>query len=113
MEREPLLNGQIDMLLLSVLARGAAHGYAIMEQLKQKSRGGFDLPEGTVYPALYRLERKGLLKSRAEKVSGRTRRIYSLTPAGREALRERRESWKKLVSDIAAVLTEGPALGGA
>ena len=113
MEKEPLLTGQIDMLLLAVIARAPAHGYAIIEQLRLRSRGAFDLPEGTIYPALYRLERLGLLKSAEQKVAGRTRRVYRLTAAGLEALREREESWSRLVRSVAAVLREGPATGHA
>ena len=57
MEKDPLRTGQIDLLLLSLVARGPAHGYAVIELLRLRSGGAFDLPEGTVYPALYRLER--------------------------------------------------------
>jgi DNA-binding PadR family transcriptional regulator len=57
------LRGQIDLLLLSVLASGPAHGYRVIERLREQSEGAFDLTEGTVYPALHRLERTGLLES--------------------------------------------------
>ncbi len=104
MAKEPLLSGQIDMLLLSLVARGPLHGYAIIEQLRQRSRGVFDLPEGTVYPALYRLEASGLLESDAREVSGRVRRTYRVTRAGRAALKERENSWRALVRGVDAVL---------
>ena len=113
MEKEPLLTGQIDMLLLAVVARAPAHGYAIIEQLRQRSRGAFTLPEGTVYPALYRLERLGLLASAEHKVSGRTRRIYRVTRAGAAALRDREVSWRQLVKSVEAVLRGGPVPGHA
>jgi DNA-binding PadR family transcriptional regulator len=112
MGKEPLLSGQIDMLLLSLVARGPAHGYAIIAQLRDRSRGVFDLPEGTVYPALYRLEAAGFVESDAEQVSGRVRRTYRVTRAGRAALKERETSWRELVRGVDAVL-RGPATGRA
>ena len=113
MEKEPLLKGQIDMLLLAVVARGPAHGYAIIEQLRLRSRGAIELPEGTVYPALYRLEGLSLLKSSEQRVAGRVRRVYRITSAGNGALREREESWKTLVRNIGAVLRPGPVASDA
>lgn len=107
MERGTLLTGQIDLLLLAVIARGPVHGYSIIEQLRTRSRGNFDLPEGTVYPALYRLERLGLLRSSEEQVAGRTRRTYRATPAGRLALRDREGAWRQLVRSVESVLRGG------
>ncbi len=112
MSKEPLLSGQIDMLLLSLVARGPAHGYAIIAQLRDRSRGVFDLPEGTVYPALYRLEAAGFVESDAEQVSGRVRRTYRITRAGRAALKERETSWRELVRGVDAIL-RGTAIGRA
>ena len=100
------------MLLLSLVARGPAHGYAIIAQLRDRSRGVFDLPEGTVYPALYRLEAAGFVESEAAQVSGRVRRTYRVTRAGRAALRERETSWRELVRGVDAVL-RGAATGRA
>lgn len=104
MGKEPLLTGQIDMLLLAVLARSPAHGYALIERIRERSGGVFDLPEGTVYPALYRLESLGLLTSEAAQFSGRPRRTYRLTREGRAALREREKSWRALVGGVEALL---------
>ncbi|HKQ60392.1 MAG TPA: helix-turn-helix transcriptional regulator [Candidatus Polarisedimenticolaceae bacterium] len=104
MEREPLRTGQIDMLLLAIVARGPVHGYAVIEQLRLRSAGAFDLPEGTVYPALYRLERLALLESGQHEVAGRTRRTYRITRAGRQVLREREQAWRRLVEGVDAVL---------
>lgn len=92
------------MLLLSLVARGPVHGYAIIELMRQRSRGVFDLPEGTVYPALYRLEAGGLLESDAREVSGRVRRTYRITRVGRAALKERETRWRALVKGVDAVL---------
>jgi len=108
MKRETMLNGQLDLLVLAVLARRPAHGYAVLEALRVRSGGLFDLPEGSLYPALYRLEQAGFLKSDSRVVAGRTRRTYAITAAGRAGLRERQAAWQKLVHSITAVIGEGP-----
>ena len=108
MKREAVLTGQLDLLVLAVLARRPAHGYAVLEALRVKSGGLFDLPEGSLYPALYRLEHAGFLGSETRIVAGRTRRTYAITASGRAALRERQAAWQKLVRSIAAVMGEGP-----
>ncbi len=79
------LKGHLDLLLLAVLEKGPAHGYAVIESLRSHSGGTFDLPEGTVYPALHRLEKDGLLSSHWSQDSGRRRRVYQLTPKGVES----------------------------
>ena len=83
------LKGHLDLLLLSILANGPAHGYAILESLRARSEGVFDLPERTVYPALPRLENQGLLKSSWSEDSGRRKRTYQLTPKDQQALNAR------------------------
>lgn len=82
------------MLILAVLEGGPAHGYAIIEVLRQRSQGTFDLPEGTVYPALHRLEDQGLLCSAWTEDTGRRKRVYELTVKGREAVAARRQEWQ-------------------
>ena len=84
------LKGHLDLLLLAAVNAGAAHGYLIARRLAQSSGGALELPEGTLYPALHRLESKELLKSCWATVGGRRRRIYNLTPAGRETLAQER-----------------------
>ncbi|MGI8808567.1 MAG: PadR family transcriptional regulator [Acidimicrobiales bacterium] len=79
---------QLDLLLLSVLRAGPAHGYAVIEELKRRSDGLFDLTESTVYPALHRIEGRALLASTWAEVNGRRRRTYHLTDKGRRALGE-------------------------
>jgi DNA-binding PadR family transcriptional regulator len=96
--------GHVDALLLAIVARGPIHGYAVIEELRARSEGVFDLPEGTVYPALYRLEHLGLLQSRERHVDGRKRRVYSLTTAGRAALQERKRVWNQVAQGMSAVL---------
>ncbi|MBA2460846.1 MAG: helix-turn-helix transcriptional regulator [Actinobacteria bacterium] len=98
-----LLRGQLDLLLLSVLADEPMHGYAAIEELRR--RGGFELPEGTVYPALHRLEAAGLLDSRWSTVSGRRRRVYALTRSGRRELARRRVEWRAFARAVEAVVT--------
>jgi DNA-binding PadR family transcriptional regulator len=99
------LKGHLDGLILAVLAGGPMHGYAVIEALKEKSGGVLELPEGTVYPALHRLERDGLLSSVWSAESGRRRRVYELTRRGERGLRERRAGWRDFSATIEAVLT--------
>ena len=103
------LKGHLDPLVLAILEGGPADGYAIIESLRERSGGVFDLPEGTIYPALHRLERTGSIASRREVISGRERRVYRLSARGRAALRERRSSWDVFSSAIDQVLGMSPA----
>ena len=103
MNRERL-KGHLDLLLLSVLAAGPAHGYAVITALRARSGGTFDLPEGTVYPALHRLERAGLLASSWADAEGRRRRVYALTADGEAALAAERTEWKRFAGGIGLVL---------
>jgi PadR family transcriptional regulator, regulatory protein PadR len=98
------LKGHLDGLILAVVAAGPAHGYAIIEELKQRSGGVFALPEGTVYPALHRLERAGLLASAWSEAAGRRRRVYRLTRNGRRELGLRRVEWRAFANAVEAVL---------
>jgi PadR family transcriptional regulator len=104
--RADLIRGHIDLLVLSVVATGATHGYAIVEELRGRSDGAFDLPEGTIYPALYRLEGAGLLASSWREVGGRRRRVYRLTRAGRKALDGRTREWSAFARAVARVIGE-------
>jgi PadR family transcriptional regulator, regulatory protein PadR len=97
-------NGQLDSLILATVDEEAAHGYAILQRLRQRSSGAFELAEGTLYPALHRLERDGLLTSSWSAGGGRKRRIYDVTPAGGAALRERRREWRRFSIAMQAVL---------
>lgn len=97
-------NGQLDPLILATVATGPAHGYAILQRLRQRSQGAFDLAEGTIYPALHRLERQGLLSSSWALEAGRQRRLYRLTRSGRRALKARRQEWERFAAAVEAVL---------
>jgi PadR family transcriptional regulator, regulatory protein PadR len=103
MNRERL-KGHLDLLLLSVLSAGPAHGYVIITKLRERSGGAFDLPEGTVYPALHRLEKAGLLGSSWTEAEGRPRRVYGLTTKGAAALADGTTEWQRFALGVQAVL---------
>jgi PadR family transcriptional regulator, regulatory protein PadR len=97
---------------LAALSAGPAHGYAVIEEIRRRSGQAFDLPEGTIYPALHRLEQAELLSSRwvvAE--SGRQRRVYTLTRRGERALTERRAVWRQFCEAMGGLLTSAPQRG--
>jgi PadR family transcriptional regulator, regulatory protein PadR len=98
------IRGHLDGLLLAVVAEGPVHGYAAMERLRARSGGHFDLPEGTVYPALHRLEADGLLQSGWTVAAGRRRRQYELTDRGRAELGERSIQWRRFAGAVEDVL---------
>src|SRR4051812_1325559 len=99
-----MVRGHLDLLLLAVLSRGPSHGYAVISELRARSGGQFDLPEGTVYPALHKLEQAGLVRSDWTSVDGRRRRSYELTPEGTTALLDQREGWRRFADGVTAVL---------
>lgn len=96
--------GHLDMLLLAAIAGGSTHGYAIAQALRRASGETFDLQDGTIYPALQRLERAGLLVSCWSEGAGRRRRIYALTPAGHQTLDRQQKEWKRFESAVHGVL---------
>jgi PadR family transcriptional regulator PadR len=98
------LKGHLDLLLLAILAEGPAHGYAVIEALRSRSNGMFDLPEGTIYPALHRLENQGLLQSAWSEDGPRRKRIYQLTPKGQQALASRQDEWKQFSKAVNATV---------
>ncbi|MGH9094994.1 MAG: PadR family transcriptional regulator [Acidimicrobiales bacterium] len=99
------VKGQLDMLVLRVLHDGPAHGYSVISALRDRSEGAFDLPEGTIYPALHRLEEAGLLESDWQSVHGRRRRLYRLTRFGAAALVEGQSRWAQFVFAVESVLS--------
>jgi PadR family transcriptional regulator PadR len=102
------LKGHLDMLLLASLEDGPRHGYAVKEALRQGSGARFDLPTGTIYPALRRLEAAGLVKGTWSLTSGRRRRIYELTTAGKRRLAGDRAAWRDFASAVTAILEPSP-----
>jgi DNA-binding PadR family transcriptional regulator len=103
-----VLKGHLDALLLAALADGPRHGYAVKEALREGSGGRFDLPTGTVYPALHRLEAAGLIAGSWSIVDGRRRRGYQLTAAGRHRLAADRASWREFAAAVSTLLEGQP-----
>ncbi|TYK47236.1 helix-turn-helix transcriptional regulator [Actinomadura decatromicini] len=107
--RADAVRGHLDGLLLSVLESGPLHGYAIITAVQDRSNGALELRKGTIYPALNRLERLGLLRGEWESVGERRRRRYELTDAGRRSLATERTAWREFTAAIGAVLESAPA----
>ena len=105
------LRGHLDGLILAVLEGGPLHGYAIMEAFHARSGGELDLPTGTLYPALRRLEQTKYVRSSWSTVGGRDRRTYTLTEAGRRTLEAKRSEWRTFSTVMEGLfgLAPGPA----
>ena len=103
--KSDLPQGTLDLLMLKVIALGPVHGYAIAQRLEQVSRGVVQVPEGSLYPALHRLENRGLLAADwKETETGREAKFYRLTPKGRKQLTVETGKWDKLAGAIARIL---------
>jgi DNA-binding PadR family transcriptional regulator len=102
------LKGHLDVLLLATLEHGPRHGYAVKEALREGSDGRFDLPTGTIYPALHRLEQAGLITGSWSTVDGRRRRTYRLTGQGLARLHADRSNWHGFAAAITALLERRP-----
>jgi PadR family transcriptional regulator PadR len=98
------LRGHIDTMVLAALRAGPAHGYALVGAVAEQSAGAFELAEGTVYPALHRLEADGLVQSNWTRHAGRRRRVYRLTRAGTAALAERQRDWRTFARGMNTLL---------
>src|ERR1700748_2604401 len=101
--------GQLDVLLLAALARGPVHGYGVIARLRDDSDGVFAMPEGTIYPALHRLEAAGFVTSSDEFVAGKRRRTYALTDAGVARLDARRAEWRAFSELVSRMIGVQPA----
>lgn len=104
----PIPQGTLDMLILQILSLDAAHGYGIAQRLQQISRDTVQVNQGSLYPALHRLEQKGWLKAlwkRSE--TGREAKFYSLTRTGEKQLATERESWSRLTEAVELIFNEG------
>ena len=104
-QRDELLQGTLDMLVLRALQLGPMHGWGITERLEQGSRGALQVGQGSLYPALYRLERHGFVRS-SWKASDNNRRAryYELTAAGRTRLAEERHAWRRMSNAVELIL---------
>jgi PadR family transcriptional regulator, regulatory protein PadR len=110
--KSDLPQGTLDLLILKVVALGPVHGYAIAQRLEQVSRGVVQVPEGSLYPALHRLENRGLLAADwKETETGREAKFYRLTRQGLKQLKTETADWQRLIDAIALIL--GLADGGA
>ena len=99
-----ILKGHLDGLILAVLEDDPQHGYAVIEELRRRTHDALDLPSGTIYPALRRLERSGHIAGQWSVVEGRRRRTYHLTPAGRAMLARQRTEWSEFSAMVNLVL---------
>jgi transcriptional regulator len=99
-----VLKGHVDLLLLAAVEAGPAHGYAIIKTLRERTGEVLNLPEGTLYPALQRLQAAGLLESSWSIVEGRRRRVYELTAEGRAALERERSEWGTIARAVESAI---------
>lgn len=99
-----LLSGAVDTLLLEVISGGSTYGYEIAQTVLARSRGYFDITEGSLYPALHRLERQKYLESFWKDAGGRERKYYKLTSAGRTALAAKKKEWHQFVAGAQGIL---------
>lgn len=103
--KSDLLQGTLDMLILQVTAPGPLHGYAVAQRLQQVSQDLLQVQQGSLYPALHRLEARGWLKAEWKtSETGREAKFYELTKAGRRQLGNERANWQRLTQGIALVL---------
>ena len=109
--RQELLKGTLDMLILQALTAGAMHGFGVARWLEERTEGTLVIEEGSLYPALYRMDRRGWVSSRwGTSENNRRARFYELTAAGRSQLREETWSWARLVWAIGRVVPFEPAV---
>ena len=103
--KSDLLQGTLDLLILQIIALGPVHGYAVAQRLQQVSRDVLQVQQGSLYPALHRLEKRRWVRAVwAASDTGRDARFYTLTPLGRKQLEEQRENWDRLSTAISGVL---------
>ena len=106
--RFPIPQGTLDMLILRILSLEPAHGYGIARRLQQISREVVHVNQGSLYPALHRLEQKRWLKSEwRQSETGREAKVYSLTRAGRTQLAVEKASWDRLAASVRLIFNEG------
>ena len=104
-----ILQGTLDMLILKAVSLGPLHGYGILLRIQQVSKDALQIPQGSLYPALYRLEHRGWIAAEwGESENKRKAKYYSLTAAGRKQLKSERQEWKRLAVAIADVLAAEP-----
>ena len=103
--KSDLPQGTLDLLILRIVALGPNHGYAVAQRIRQISRDALQVQQGSLYPALHRLENKGLLSAEwKETETGREAKFYRLTAKGRKQLRDETESWARLTGAVGLIL---------
>ena len=108
--RFPIPQGTLDMLILQILSAEPAHGYGIAQRLEQISKSVVQVNQGSLYPALHRLEQKGLLKADwKQSETGREAKFYALTRSGQKQLRVERDSWARLTGAVQLIFDKGVA----
>lgn len=104
-----LLQGTLDMLILKAVSLGPLHGYGVLLRIQQISGGQLEIQQGSLYPALYRLEHQGLIASDwGESENNRKARFYRLTAAGRKKLQKETENWNRMADVIGNILSRKP-----
>jgi PadR family transcriptional regulator, regulatory protein PadR len=104
-----LLPGTLDMLILKAVSLKPLHGYGVLQRIRQISKDAIEIPQGSLYPALYRLEHKDLIAAEwGQSENNRRAKYYTLTAAGRRRLRDETAGWNRLASAIAAALNTTP-----
>jgi PadR family transcriptional regulator PadR len=108
MKRFPIPQGTLDMLILQIVSLEPLHGYGIAQRVDQISRSVVQVNQGSLYPALHRLELRGWLKAEwKESETGREAKFYSLTPSGRKQLASEKHSWARLAGAVQLIFDEG------
>src|SRR5262245_8560451 len=109
MQRAELLPGTLDLLILKAVSLGPLHGYGVLLRIEQITGGALSVEQGALYPALYRLEHRGLLDAEwGVSDNNRRARFYTLSTAGRANLREQTQSWARVVAAMTAALNTRP-----
>jgi transcriptional regulator len=104
-EKSGLLQGTLDMLVLRILSRGELHGWGITSELERRSRHALQVDEGSLYPALYRMEEKGWIEAEWKMTEkNRRAKYYTLTRTGRKQLETEQESWGRMTAVVALVM---------
>ncbi len=104
-QKSDLLQGTLDVLILRIVALEPLHGYGIAQRIRQISRDVLQVQQGSLYPALHRLEKRGWLKAKwGEAETGREAKFYSLTPSGRKQLKEETANWARLSEAVTLIL---------
>ncbi len=108
-DRADLLPGTLDLLILKAVSLGTLHGYGVLLRIEQISGGALDIQQGALYPALYRLEHRGMIRSEwGKSANNRRAKFYRLTVAGRRQLGEQEAGWNRLVAAMTAALSTTP-----